>query len=204
MELSTVLRNPGYFEPYLVPKNATHIVFTDQPAPKGVRKYDVSKAQDKGVVRWKDGDTYYFSTQRPGVKVVAPEISTYLFSELEKLATIEASMLDVSNVKRMDGMFLSCKSLKNVDGLASWDVSNVTSMDDMFLSCKSLENVDGLAKWDVGNVIPMKAMFCGYKSLENVDGLVSWDVGNVTTMKAMFCDCPNLTTAPAWYHDDSD
>jgi surface protein len=176
MELSTVMRKPGYFEPYLVSKNATHIVFTDQPAPKGVRKYDVSKAQDKGVVRWKDGDTYYFSTQRPGVKVVAPEISTYLFLGLKKLETIEASMLDVSNVTDMTGMFFSCKSLKNVDGLASWDVSNVAIMYCMFDGCRSLKNVDSLSNWDVSNV-------------KDRDG--------------MFYRCSNLTTVPSWFHNSN-
>jgi hypothetical protein len=54
--LSTVL-NHKFWELVTNRQEATHIVFTDQPAPNDVKKYDVSEAQDGGVVMWVDEAT---------------------------------------------------------------------------------------------------------------------------------------------------
>jgi surface protein len=177
MELSTVLINPSESKRYLVSKNATHIVFTDQSAPTNVKTYDVSIAEDGGVVRWRDGDTYFFSTQRPGVKVVAPRYCDWLFRRLEKLETIDVSMFDVSNVVSMESMFEWCSALKAIDGLEAWSVDKVKNMEKMFYLCFNLVNVDGIQ---------------------------AWGINHATNMRSMFDYCDSLTTTPSWYHDDND
>jgi surface protein len=183
--LSTVLKHDcwKYANDHI---DATRIVFTDQLAPKGVRRYDVSDARDRGVVRWKDGDTYYFSTQRAGVKVTAPRNCADLFAEIEGLETLDGTMLDTGNAVDMSCMFFRCKSLANIIGLQDWNVSNVTDMASMFAECYALENVDKLHSWDVSHVENMNGMFWACASLTNVNGLADWDVSHVTKMNYMF------------------
>jgi surface protein len=191
MALSTVLKYKCWqYAPNH--KNVKQIVFTDQPAPVGVKTHDVSEAQDGGVVRWKDGDAYYFSTQRAGVKVTAPSDCYKLFSEFINLKTFHGSMLDTRNVVRMHAMFAVCKSLENVNGLSEWNVSNVEDFGGMFSRCASLHNLDGLEDWNVGHAVSMAYMFKGCKLLENVDALTDWDVSNVKNMGYLFHECNGL------------
>jgi hypothetical protein len=73
MELSTVLNKNGLHDGPIDYSWSNRIVFADQSAPEREHVHDVSESFDGGVVRWKDGCTYYFSTQCPGIKVTAPE-----------------------------------------------------------------------------------------------------------------------------------
>jgi surface protein len=128
------------------------------------------------VVRWKDGDTYYFSTQRAGVKTTAPEDFSHWFGGLKNLTSLDATMLDTSSVRNMDGLFVNCSSLVDIVGLEDWDVSHVKSMDAMFESCESLQNVDFVAKWDVSKVKNMNWLFWCCPSLQNLNGLRNWNL----------------------------
>jgi surface protein len=196
-----------------------HAEFTDQPAPESASVTDVSEAKDGGVVRWNDGNAYFFSTQRPGVKVVAPESCSALFATLTELTSVDVSMLDtsyttnmervfgdcenlkdirgletwdVSKVQNMRWMFSSCHALRNVDALADWNVTEVLNMNQMFDSCCSIKNVDGLAKWDVSHVQDMGGMFMYCRALRNIEALADWNVGNVQNMSYMFSNCYRL------------
>jgi surface protein len=236
MELSTVLQNVkpnqrgGWY--MVACLNASSIIFTDQPAPDGVEVHDVSEAQDGGVVAWKKSYfCYCISTQRSGVKVVAPADSGRLFAGLMHMKTFDGSMLDVSHVKSMDAMFESCGALESVNGLECWDTSNVTSMNGMFSACQRLTDIGDLASWNVSRVADTSEMFRLCDSLTNVNGLETWNVDKVKNMEEMFylCTqlvnvdgvqawnishdantlnmfklCDNLTTTPSWYHDDVD
>jgi surface protein len=199
MVLSTVLRLQCWkYAPNH--KYIRQIVFTDKPAPVGIKSHDVSEAQDGGVVRWKDGDTYYFSTQRHGVKVTAPSDCYKLFFECENLKTFDGSMLDTRNVVRMHEMFGVCKSLENINGLSEWNVSNVEDFGGMFHRCTSLYNLDGLKDWNVGHAVSMAYMFKRCKVLENVDALTDWDVGHVASMAHMFTSCTSIKNVDALSH----
>jgi surface protein len=193
MKLSTILKNDHGNN---FPASAKHITFTDTPAPAGVVTQDMSEAQDRGVVGWMQGDTYYVSTQRKGVKVTAPVNCSELFSvdwiDGCKFQTVDAAALDVSHVTNMSGMFWRCTSLKSISGLSQWDVSHVTDMDCMFSGCKFLETVDALAQWDTHNVADMFGMFSGCAALTSLDGLETWDISHVTDMNEMFSGCAAL------------
>jgi surface protein len=215
MVLSTILKNDHGFN---FPTAARRIIFTDQPAPAGAETQDMSEAQDGGVVGWMQGDTYFVSTQRPGMKVTAPADSSRLFSYLQT-QSIDVAMLDTSTVTNMTAMFDGCASLTDLAGLSQWDVSHATNMNGMFFYCTALTNIDGLAQWDTHNVTDMAFMFegCeflaepdvsgfdtshvttmtemfrGCESLENIDALASWDVSNVETAHGMFAWCKSLT-----------
>jgi surface protein len=192
MVLSTILKNEYGFN---FPTAAKHITFTDQPAPAGVETRDMSEAGDGGVVGWMQGDTFYVSTQRPGVKVTAPADCYHLFAYLDvqsKFTELDVTGLDTHNVTNMCLMFYNCTSLSNIDGLADWDTSNVINIGGIFYNCKSLASLDGLASWDVSHVTSMSTMFSGCTTLENIDALANWDVSNVTNMSHMFYDCTSL------------
>ena len=66
---------------------------------------------------------------------------------------------NVSNVKKMSGMFASCGQLQTLDHLRNWDVSNVVDMHRMFSCCRQLQTLDPLRNWDVRNVVNMSNMF---------------------------------------------
>jgi surface protein len=196
MEKSTILFNPHNVEPkkrtFLVPRAIREIVFTDKVAPDGVTTADASEMRDNGVVMWKDGNAAYFSTQRTGVKVTAPENSAGLFSGCTGVQKIDASMLDVSQVKNMNGMFQYCPSLRTLSFLSQWDVSNVTSMSRTFCDCSTLSDIDGLAGWDVSHATNMSSMFERCHKLASVNALQKWDVSRVFTTQRMFFDCTSL------------
>lgn len=198
--LSTVLRNSNLdcTLPKIIPSAAPCITFTDRIAPQNIVLTDLSVAKDGGVVRWREGDMYYISTQRSGMKVKAPKDCSFLFSECCRF--IDASMLDVSNVTNMRSMFSYCQFLEHVDGLENWNVSNVVDMTCMFSNCWRLKNIDGLENWDVSSVVDMNYMFQTAISLENIDPLESWDVKNVKYMVGMFDGCKSLgADRPKWY-----
>ena len=90
---------------------------------------------------------------------------SYLF-ELD-VRNIDISKWDVSRVKNMRSMFVSC-TLFNSD-LSKWDVSGVEDMMDMFYNCKSFNS--DLSKWNVSQVTGVYGMFNRCASLKK---LPSW------------------------------
>jgi surface protein len=203
MELSTVLKRNDALNSPLVPKAAKHVVFTDQPAPSGVKVRDVSQAQDGGVVAWDDSyGTFFISAQRPGTKVTAPEDCSSLFAEMKNLESFDGTMLDVSRVQYMCFFFDGCKSLAEIIGLQNWDTSHVMNMDGVFADCYALQSVDSLANWDVSAVRTVADMFYRCKALTSVDALANWNVSNAWNIDFMFGGCPNLTATPSWCHND--
>jgi surface protein len=231
MALSTQLREATLSEQRLILREiVTKVVFTDHPAPSNAEIYDVSEAQDGGVVCWVEDKTMHFSTQREGIKVVAPVNAYHLFQGFRSMQTIDGSMLDtshavdmrgmfrgcwalenadglatwdVSNVKRMDGMFAYCEALTNINGLRTWDVSNVEQTNGMFENCDSLEHLDGLALWNMSHAQNISYMFYNCNALQNIDGLAIWNTINVQHMEGMFESCPRLwkPIRPQWYQD---
>ncbi len=150
-------------------------------------------------------------------EVYAPTDSLHLFKSLTNMTSINVEKLDVSKVTNMQGMFDSCKSLRNIEGIRNWNVSNATNISWMFNGCISLKNLN-LGEWKVSNVTTMKYMFSGCNSLVELDvskwntsslkimeGIFSkcssliqvdtsaWDTRNVTNMNYMFAHCNNLT-----------
>jgi surface protein len=178
-------------------KNVEAIQFTDQPAPKGTSVADVSEAGDGGVVCWNDGNSYYFSTQRPGVKVTAPKNCYMLFGGHPCIKTVDASMLDTSSSITMERMFYKCDELECIRGLEAWDVSRVQNMRWMFAGCHALQDISGLAGWNVSNVLDMNLMFSCCFALKNVDALAGWDVRRAADMGAMFWNCTSIRNADA-------
>ena len=179
--------------------DTTSIVFTDAAAPRSAE--DISRAQDYGVVMWYEGTACYISTQRAGIKIKAPEDSSFLFGSnsgdgmLKILTSVDVSMLDVSSVAQMTGMFKGAGY--NVQdfcivGMDNWDTGNVTDMSEMFYETgysATSWSIGDLRWWDVGNVEDMHSMFAkaGYNAFLWCAGdLSSWNTGKVISMASMF------------------
>jgi surface protein len=194
--MATAILSRRLFQDSL-PRDAGKIIFTDQPAPLGGTSVDVSATRDGGVILWSSGrkrygETYYITTQRPGVKVVAPSNCAALLMNYGDLESIDVTMLDTSQVTTMEKMFMYCRSLREVTGMRNWDVGKVKNMAWLFGACLSIRSLGFLSKWDISHVETMEGMFWVCESLRNVDGLTSWRVNNVKDFHGMFAGCTGL------------
>jgi surface protein len=106
------------------------------------------------------------------------------------IGNIKIDQWDVSNVKNMSYMFISCRKL-NCD-LSSWNVRNLKITAYMFYDCPNF-NCD-LSDWDVSNVTNMENMF--NKCTKFKSDLSGWDVSNVIYKAGMFVSCPKMRKNP--------
>ena len=104
------------------------------------------------------------------------------------LTELNSQLIDTSNITSMEGMFLWCDKIKELD-LYNWNVSNVTNMYQLFGGCPSLKKLN-VSNWDTSKVVNMGNMFstCGFSELD----ISNWDTSKVTNMWAMFYDCNHL------------
>lgn len=104
------------------------------------------------------------------------------------LTELNSQSIDTSNITSMEGMFLWCDKIKELD-LYNWNVSNVTNMYQLFGGCPSLKKLN-VSNWDTSKVVNMGNMFstCGFSELD----ISNWNTSNVTNMWAMFYNCNYL------------
>lgn len=120
-----------------------------------------------------------------------------MFSGCSKLATLDLSSFNTSNVKGDSGihrgmseMFSGCSSLINLD-LSSFDTSNVGYMSGMFDGCLRLETLN-LSSFNAGSVVDMGSMFKGCQSLKTISFPAVLNTPKVTNFSGMFSDCRSL------------
>ena len=120
-----------------------------------------------------------------------------MFSGCSKLATLDLSSFNTSNVKGdsdyprgMSEMFSGCSSLVNLD-LSSFDTSNVTDMSEMFDGCLRLEALN-LSSFNARSVVDMSSMFNGCQSLKTISFPAVLDTPRVTNFSGMFSGCRSL------------
>ena len=113
-----------------------------------------------------------------------------LFSQIntdKKIANIDISEWDVSNVTNMENMFFDCRKF-NCD-LSNWNVSKVENMDSMFANCENFTG-NGLENWDISNVENIAAMFYNCKKFDC--DLSNWNFNKVKQTRYTFCRCENF------------
>ena len=150
-------------------------------------------------------------------QVKLPADSSFIFSGLSALTTLNLWGLDTSNVINMSYMFYDCRSLKSLDlsciktpnvtdmscmldnclalaklNIKGLDTSNVTNMSSMFYKCKSLTTL-ALSGLKTSNVTDMSDMFLQCESLASLY-MTNLDARKVKDMSYMFCGCKSLTT----------
>ncbi len=89
----------------------------------------------------------------------------YWFSYCQNLATINGlEYLNTENVTTMVDMFVSCKSLTELD-LSHFNTAQVTNMSMMFNNCSNLESIYAGDGWNTSSVQIHSSMFTGDEKL---------------------------------------
>ncbi len=176
-------------------RDVCEIVFLDTLADAPEDAWDVSQAQDGGVLAWlesdpdADGSTLCIAAER-GVE--APQDCTGLFAYYENLRRVDFNgCFRTESVRSMQYLFYRCGKLYEVD-FDGVDTAQVSSMHRMFTSCSDLFSVD-VSGFDTGNVVDMYAMFRGCEALEAVD-LSGWNLERVKNLSRMFEGCNALVS----------
>ena len=137
---------------------------------------------------YKDGTIYWHSSDK---KPFLNENSSYMFSELTELLTLDVTVFDTSKVTNMSFIFEGCRSITKLD-VSGIDTSKVTDMSFMFAACKSLTNLD-VSGFKTDEVTTMDNMFDGCESLTKLD-VSRFNTEKVTNMRCMFCGCLKIKT----------
>ena len=176
-----------------IPSTVTEVIFTDEIKPASAEIIDVDADGDGGIVAWteNDGTVMKVSTQIEGMKIQTAKNSAFMFSYRTKLTNIDFSMLDTSNVTRINEMFYNCSGLTSLD-LTPLNTSNVTDMEYMFVGCSGLTSLD-LTPLNTSKVTDMNFMFSGCSGLTSLD-LTPLNTSKVTNMSYMFNCCDGLTS----------
>ena len=112
-----------------------------------------------------------------------------MFSDLEKLFSLDLTMLNTSDMEDMSDMFKNCTNLKNL--YMSFDTSKVKNMSSMFYRCKRLINFD-VSGFVTDNVTNMENMFLGCEAITTLT--LNFNTKGVTSFRAMFAYCEGLET----------
>lgn len=114
-----------------------------------------------------------------------------MFAGCEELTSINLSSFNTENVENMRYMFCLCKNLTSLD-LSNFCTDNLISMTGMFQQCSSLTSLD-LSNFNTSNVIDMSYLFSQCSTLVSLN-LSGFNTANVTNMSNMFYWCENLTS----------
>lgn len=121
--------------------------------------------------------------------------TSYMYYNATKLANIDVSSFDMSNVTTMQDMFASTGSNVNsftITGLDKFDTYNVSNMEAVFANCASNANsfsIDNLSNWVTSSVTKTRNMFTDFGLMSStwiVEGLSRWDTSRVEDMTGMF------------------
>lgn len=126
-----------------------------------------------------------------GIKILAPENSSFLFAGLTSVTSIDFTAFDTSNVTNMSRMFNVCYELTALN-IENFDTSKVTDMSYMFYKCQKITSLN-LSNFNTTNVTNLSYMFEACKSLVDLN-LYNFDTSNITDMTKMFYDCSSIVT----------
>ena len=112
----------------------------------------------------------------------------YMFSNCEKLTSLNLTHFDTSNVIDMFAMFKGCTNLESLE-LKSFNTSQVLDMGEMFSGCRKLQHFITI-NFDVRNVESMSGMFQEVP-LSPLD-LSNFETINLTDASLFINDCDNL------------
>ena len=163
----------------------------------GTNCWDVSSTQSKDVLLWVesttevDGTTYYNIAIGQNGGVVANPNSSYLFSNLYNMISINFTNFNTNNVINMQGLFYYCELISSLN-LSNFNTSNVTNMAELFYNCKALTSLN-FSSFNTSKVTDMEEMFGGCRNLVSLN-LSNFNTSNVTNMSFMFYNCDSLTS----------
>ena len=100
-----------------------------------------------------------------------------LFANCPNLTSAISRNADTAGLITMQYMFYNSPKLATVD-LTGWDTSDVISMRSLFSGCNALSAFIGYENWDTGKLTDISFMFDGTKKLDTVD-LSRWDLSQL-------------------------
>ena len=148
---------------------------------------------------WQDGvESLTF-----GEGFIFREDSSYLFSNMGSLISVDLSQADTSRVRSMYNMFEYCSNLREVN-LGSIDVSNVANVSFMFYNCSSIEELDMSCFSENGAVEDVDRMFYGCSNLKRLN-LGGWNWSQIYSAWELLEDCNKLEelVTPSYFYGDS-
>ncbi len=127
----------------------------------------------------------------PGDEIFLNEDSSNLFSNCEKLTSIDLTGFKTQDVTSMANMFYMCKGLTSLD-VSGFDTSNVTNMTWFAGNSSNLETITFNEHFVTSRVTNTSYMFSGCSSLTGLD-VSGFDVSGVGDMSFMFSNCKLIT-----------
>lgn len=124
-------------------------------------------------------------------RVDATNNAAYLFYYFGGTNLDFINKLDTSKVTDMNNMFSNCNKLQTID-LSNFNTSNVTDMSYMFYSCPYLTPLD-VSSFDTSNVTTMYNMFENCNSLTTLD-VSNFNTDKLNNAYGMFSYCRQLKT----------
>lgn len=140
------------------------------------------------VYAWNDNGTIYWWSEAENV-YLNPD-SSYLFSDLNNIESIELNSFDTSKATTFKAMFHENYKLTDI-ATSGIDTSNVTSLAATFIRCLALNNLT-ITDFDTSNVTDFSNTFkeTAFTSLD----LSSFDTSKGTTYKGIIAGMPNLVS----------
>ena len=123
--------------------------------------------------------------------IMMNEDSSYLFSNLRGVSSIDLTKFNTSNVTNMMAMFYEATEVESFD-LSNFDTSKVTNMVNMFTRCTNLRSFD-FGDMDISNVTRLSNMFFYCYSLESFS-FGNADTSSVKDVSDMFYYCEKLSS----------
>lgn len=97
------------------------------------------------------------------------------------------------NVENVSMCFTGCSNLSDLTGLSGWTIKPTVAQY-VFMSCPSLKVLDGLENWDMSQCQYFTYMFCADTALEDTSAIGNWQPGSAVDMSAMFANDVALNT----------
>ena len=102
----------------------------------------------------------------------------FSFFQSQSIKTIDATDVNLSGTRTLEGLFQDAKGLTEIIGLDTWDTSNIKDMSSMFSGCSALVTID-LSAFNTSNVSNYKNFFKNCSNLQSVV-LDNWDITRIS------------------------
>lgn len=112
-----------------------------------------------------------------------------LFYSCKILKNLDTEYLNTKNCSNFSWIFQNCTSLQNLD-LSNWNMEKGEHFEGMFRDCTSIKFLN-LGAWNTGTA-SCYYMFGGCTSLENLGDMSAWNTENITDFSYMFYNCKSL------------
>lgn len=113
-----------------------------------------------------------------------------LFYSCKILKNLQTEYLNTKSCTNFSWMFSGCTALENIE-LSNWNVENGENFNAMFQNCTSIKSLN-LEDWNYRSEATCYYMFGGCTQLETLGDIGVWNTDNITDFSYMFYNCKSL------------